>query len=171
VDRVHGTALGVGERCGNTEMDLLLVNFKLLGLLDADLSRLPEYVAVAARGCRVPVPHNWPVFGEDAFRTATGVHAAAIIKAQEKGDAWLADRIYSGVPAGMFGRGQRIEISHMSGLSNVRHWLASHGYDASDDALCEHVFAAAKKGNRTLMDDEVHALCAECGRVTQAVRA
>ncbi|HEU0053259.1 MAG TPA: LeuA family protein, partial [Longimicrobium sp.] len=127
--RIHGTALGVGERCGNAEMDLLLVNLKLLGLHDWDLSRLNEYVEVASRACRVPVPYNWPVFGDDAFRTGTGVHAAAIVKAEQKGDAWLADRIYSGVPAGWFGLRQRIEISHMSGISNVRHWLKAHGYD------------------------------------------
>ena len=38
--------------------------------------------------------------GSDAFETGTGVHAAAVIKAFRKGDAWLADRVYSGVPAG-----------------------------------------------------------------------
>ena len=157
--RIHGTALGVGERCGNTEMDLLLVNLKLLGLHEWDLARLPEYVATAARACQVPLPYNWPVFGEDAFRTGTGVHAAAIIKAEAKGDAWLADRIYSGVPAGMFGLSQRIEISPMSGISNVRYWLDTHGYDGSDEQLCQRVFDAAKRADHTFTDDEVHALC------------
>lgn len=160
-DRIHGTALGIGERCGNAEMDLLLVNFKLMGLLDADLSRLGEYVRLAASACRVPLAYNWPVFGEDAFRTATGVHAAAIVKAEAKGDAWLADRIYSGVPAGIFGMRQRIEISPMSGLSNVRHWLREHGYDPDDERLCHHVFEAAKRGDHTLSEEEARALCAE----------
>ena len=159
-DRIHGTALGIGERCGNTEMDLLLINLKLLGLHEWDLSRLPEYVQVAAEACGVGVAHNWPVFGEDAFRTGTGVHAAAIIKAEGKGDAWLADRIYSGVPAGLFGLSQRIEISPMSGLSNVKYWLGRHGYDPSDEELCERVLAAAKKADHTFSDDEVHAICA-----------
>ncbi|MDQ3310385.1 MAG: LeuA family protein, partial [Gemmatimonadota bacterium] len=142
--QVHGTALGVGERCGNTEMDLLLVNLKLLGLHDWDLSKLPEYVGLVARALDVPVPYNWPVFGNDAFRTGTGVHAAAIIKAEAKGDAWLADRIYSGVPAGLFGLSQRIEISPMSGISNVRYWLTHHGY-SGEEALCSYVFTAAKQ--------------------------
>ena len=159
--RIHGTALGIGERCGNAEMDLLLVNLKLLGLHDRDLSGLSEYVALAARACRVPVAYNWPVFGDDAFRTATGVHAAAIVKAEAKGDAWLADRIYSGVPAGDFGLSQRIEISHMSGISNVRHWLARHGFDAADEGLCHHVFEAAKRCDHTFSDDEVRTLCVE----------
>jgi 2-isopropylmalate synthase len=157
--RIHGTALGIGERCGNTEMDLLLVNFKLLGMHQGDLSRLGEYVALAASACEVPIAYNWPVFGEDAFRTGTGVHAAAIIKAEAKGDAWLADRVYSGVPAGMFGLCQRIEISPMSGLSNVRYWLRKHGYEGADDGLCEYVLAAAKRSDHTFADEEVHALC------------
>jgi 2-isopropylmalate synthase len=161
VDRVHGTALGVGERCGNAEMDLLLVNFKLLGLHDGDLTRLNDYVRLAADACRVPLAYNWPVFGEDAFRTATGVHAAAIVKAEAKGDAWLADRIYSGVPAGWFGLAQKIEISHMSGISNVRYWLRAHGYDPADDGLANHVFEAAKRCDRTFADGEVITLCAE----------
>jgi isopropylmalate/homocitrate/citramalate synthase len=158
-DRIHGTALGIGERCGNAEMDLLLVNLKLLGLHDRDLSRLNEYVRTAARACAVPLAYNWPVFGSDAFRTGTGVHAAAIIKAEQKGDAWLADRIYSGVPAGWFGLRQVIEISPMSGISNVRYWLRTHGYDDADDALAGHVFEAAKGADHTFSDDEVHALC------------
>jgi 2-isopropylmalate synthase len=169
--RIHGTALGVGERCGNAEMDLLLVNLKLLGLHDWDLSRLDEYVRLAAEACRVPVAYNWPVFGEDAFRTGTGVHAAAIIKAEAKGDAWLADRIYSGVPAGLFGLNQRIEISHMSGLSNVRYWLRVHGYDADNEGLCQHVFEAAKRCNRTFADAEVHALCSEYAAAGNAISA
>ena len=160
VDRVHGTALGVGERCGNTEMDLLLVNLKLLGLHDWDLSKLSDYVALVASACEIPLAYNWPVFGDDAFRTGTGVHAAAIIKAEMKGAGWLADRIYSGVPAGMFGLQQRIEISPMSGLSNVRHWLRSHGYPADDEELVEHLFAAAKQSDHTFSEAEVRTLCA-----------
>jgi 2-isopropylmalate synthase len=161
VHRIHGTALGIGERCGNAEMDLLLVNFKLLGLHDRDLSRLSEYVALAAGACKVDLAYNWPVFGADAFRTGTGVHAAAIIKAESKGDAWLADRIYSGVPAGWFGLRQVIEISPMSGVSNVRYWLRAHGYDPADEGLANHVFEACKTCDHTFTDDEVHALCRE----------
>lgn len=161
--RVHGTALGIGERVGNTEMDLLLVNLKLLGLHDGDLSRLPEYCEAASRATGVPIPPNYPVFGADAFRTGTGVHAAAIIKARAKGEDWLADRVYSGVPAGLFGRRQVIEISHVSGMSNVKHWLAEHGYDRDDDGLCQHVFALAKQAARVLTDEELHACCRSYG--------
>src|SRR5437868_690735 len=135
VDRVHGTALGIGERVGNVEMDLLLINLRLLGVHKHDLRKLPEYTALASRALGVPIPASYPVFGEDAFRTATGVHAAAIAKAHKKGDSWLADRIYSGVPAGDFGLSQRIDVSHVSGISNVRAWLEAHGHDASDEPL------------------------------------
>ncbi len=160
-DRVHGTALGVGERCGNTEMDLLLVNLKLLGLHDHDLSRLPEYCQAVAAATGAPLPCNYPVVGEDAFRTGTGVHAAAIVKAKRLGDEWLADMVYSGVPAHLVGRWQVIEISHVSGMSNVRHWLAEHGYDDGDDGLCQHVFALAKRSDRVLAEHEVHGCCAD----------
>ena len=165
VDRVHGSALGIGERVGNTEMDLLLVNLKLLGLHDYDLSRLDEYCQAVARATGVPIPDNYPVIGEDAFRTGTGVHAAAIIKAKEKGDDWLADLVYSGVPAAEFGRRQKIEISHMSGMSNVRFWLEEHGYDADDEALCGRVFEYAKSKGHTLTETEIHLCCREYGAV------
>ena len=156
VDRVHATALGVGERVGNAEMDLLIVNLHLLGTHRHDVSRLREYCELAARTIGVPLPHNYPVLGEDAFRTGTGVHAAAIIKATRKGDAWLADRIYSSVPAATFGARQKIEVSPLSGLSNVKFWLEEHGYDASDEARCERLFEAAKVADRVLNDEECH---------------
>jgi isopropylmalate/homocitrate/citramalate synthase len=161
VDRVHGTAMGIGERVGNTEMDLLLVNLKLLGMHDRDLSRLPDYIRAVSRATGVPISPSYPCFGEDAFRTGTGVHAAAIIKAKAKGDDWLVDRVYSGVPAVMFGLRQRIDVSHVSGMSNVKHWLQEHGFDAADDGLCNHVFGLAKRTNRVLTDDELRACCGE----------
>ena len=165
VDRVHGTALGIGERVGNAEMDLLLVNLRLLGAHHHDLSKLPEYTALASRALGIPIPPTYPVVGEDAFRTATGVHAAAIAKAQKKGDAWLADRIYSGVPAGDFGLSQRIDVGHVSGISNVRWWLEAHGHDAGDEPLCRHILDAAKRATRTLRDDELAALVADHKRI------
>ena len=154
-DRVHGTALGIGERVGNTEMDLLLVNMRLLGMRDNDLTALPRYCDVVSKATGVPIPNQYPVFGSDAFRTGTGVHAAAIIKAQNKGDAWLADLVYSGVPASYFGRRQTIEISHVSGMSNVKYWLREHGFNADDDELCKRVFDLAKKTDHTLTEDEI----------------
>ncbi|MBI4544984.1 MAG: 2-isopropylmalate synthase, partial [Gemmatimonadetes bacterium] len=171
VDRVHATGLGIGERVGNTEMDILLVNLKLLGLHDADLSRLPEYCASVSRATGVPIPPSYPVMGADAFRTGTGVHAAAIIKARAKGDDWLADRVYSGVPAGYFGRRQRIEVSHVSGMSNVKYWLAEHGYDSNDDGLAQQLFELAKRADRVLSDDELHACCRQRGAAPRAATA
>jgi 2-isopropylmalate synthase len=161
VDRVHATALGVGERVGNAEMDLLIVNLYLLGAHRHDVSKLREYCALAAESIGVARPANYPVMGDDAFRTGTGVHAAAIIKARRKGDDWLADRVYSSVPAGVFGARQRIEISPVSGLSNVRCWLEEHGYDSSDEALCQRLFDAAKTADRVLQDEECHRLASK----------
>src|SRR3989442_467144 len=158
VDRVHATALGVGERVGNAEMDLLIVNLKLLGTHRHDIAKLPEYCRLVADAVGVPIPVNYPVLGADAFRTGTGVHAAAIIKAKKKGHAWLADRVYSSVPAEEFGLEQKIEITPVSGLSNVKFWLETHGYDAADEAACKVLFEAAKKTDRALTDEECHRL-------------
>jgi 2-isopropylmalate synthase len=156
-DRLHGTALGVGERVGNTPMDQLLVNLYLMGYIERDLSNLMKYCLSASEATGVPIPVSYPVVGRDAFRTATGVHAAAVIKAFRKGDRWLADAIYSGVPAGMFGRDQMIEIGPMSGKSNVIFWLERHGIDATEDRV-ERIFNCAKQSNAVLSDQEVMAL-------------
>jgi len=156
-DQVHGSALGMGERVGNTPMDQLLVNLKLLGWIDNDLSRLREYCAKAAEACRWTIPLNYPVFGKDAFRTATGVHAAAVIKSYRKGDTELADLIYSGVPAGQFGLKQVIEIGPMSGKSNVIYWLESHGFEATDERITR-IYESAKGASAVLTEEEVLAL-------------
>jgi len=158
--RVHGAALGIGERSGNAEIDLLLVNLKLLGWIDRDLSKLGEYCATAARALGVPIPRNYPVVGDDAFETATGVHAAAVIKAYRKGDAWLADRIYSGVAAADFGFRQRIRVGPMSGRSNVVYWLEEHGIEPTGERI-DRIFHAAKQSPRLLEDEEIHALASE----------
>jgi 2-isopropylmalate synthase len=157
VDRVHATALGIGERVGNCSMDQLLVNLKLMGYVDGDLTPLAEYVSVASEGTAVPIPINYPIVGRDAFRTATGVHAAAVIKAENRGDHTLADRVYSSVPARVFGRRQEIEIGHYSGRSNVVYWLRAHGYEPTD-ALVDKVFAVAKRGDHTLEEHEIRAV-------------
>lgn len=152
--RVHGTALGVGERVGNTPMEQLLVNLKLLGWRDDDLSSLAEYTALVSEAVGVPIPVNQPIVGRDAFRTATGVHAAAVIKAQRKGAGWLADRVYSGVPAGWVGREQEIEVGHMSGGSNVQHFLASRGLPGGPEVV-RAVLDEAKRSERVLTEAEI----------------
>ncbi|HEY0384944.1 MAG TPA: hypothetical protein VGC64_02990, partial [Pyrinomonadaceae bacterium] len=153
-DQVHGSALGVGERVGNTPMDQLLVNLRLMSWIDNDLSRLREYCETAALACGWTIPYNYPVFGRDAFRTATGVHAAAVIKSYRKGDPGLADLIYSGVPAGLFGLKQKIEIGPMSGKSNVIYWLESRGLEASTERVAR-IFEHAKQATAVLEEDEV----------------
>ncbi|HKB17323.1 MAG TPA: LeuA family protein, partial [Planctomycetota bacterium] len=153
-NRIHGTALGIGERAGNAEMDLLLVNLKLLGWKDHDLRPLPDYCREVAEAVGVPIPHNYPVVGHDAFETATGVHAAAVVKAFRKGDRWLADRVYSGVPAGEFGLEQRITIGPMSGRSNVVYFLERRGVEASEERVTR-ILELAKRSARVLTEEEV----------------
>ena len=153
-DVIHGTALGVGERAGNAPIDQTLVNLKLLGVIDNDLTQLDAYMKKANEYIEVPLPRNYPVFGTDAFETGTGVPASAVIKAMRKGDDWLADRVYSGVPAGDFGLKQVIRIGHMAGRSNIIWWLEQNGYETSDD-LVAHIFEVAKSQRRNMEDAEV----------------
>jgi isopropylmalate/homocitrate/citramalate synthase len=157
--QVHAAANSLGERVGNTPMELMLVNLRLMGLIDRDLSRLKEYCEKVARATHTTIPPNSPVVGRDAFRTATGVHAAAIIKAYRKNDPKLADAVYSGVPSHLFGLEQVIEVGPMSGKSNVLFWLEKHRIPASDD-LVNRIFEAAKQSSRVLTDGEIRALCA-----------
>jgi 2-isopropylmalate synthase len=138
-------------------MELMLVNLRLLGLIDQDLSNLKKYSITVSKATHTPIPPNYPVVGRDAFRTATGVHAAAIVKAYKKGDEELANSIYSGVPSHHFGLEQIIEIGPLSGRSNVIYWLEKRGIPATDE-LVDRIFDAAKKAQRIFTDDELFAL-------------
>ena len=153
-DVIHGTALGVGERSGNAPIDQTLVNLSLMGVISNDLTGLNNYMKKANEYIEVPLPRNYPVFGDDAFETGTGVHASAVIKAMKKGDDWLADRVYSGVPAGDFGLRQVIRIGHMSGRSNIIHWLKQNGIEESP-SLVDHLFNVAKSQRRLMSEEEV----------------
>jgi 2-isopropylmalate synthase len=159
-DRVHGTALGIGERVGNTSIDQLLVNFRLLGWIKNDLASLGSYCDFVSAVTGVAVPVNYPVLGRDAFRTATGVHAAAVIKALRKGDRALANRVYSGVPAEYFGRAQTIEIGPMSGQSNVVYWLETNGFELKP-GLVEQILGTCKRANCLLTDGQVREIIAD----------
>jgi 2-isopropylmalate synthase len=152
--RVHGAALGIGERVGNTPMDLLLVNFMLMGYRSGDLRKLEAYCQAVSQACGVPIPDNYPVIGRDAFRTATGVHAAAVVKAWKKGDTELMDAVYSAIPASMVGREQVIDVGPMSGKSNVLFWLEKRGITA-DEALVERIFQKAKASKTVLTEEEI----------------
>lgn len=168
-DCVHGTALGIGERVGNTQLDLMLVNLKLMGVepwAGQDLTRLKDYCRAASEATGIPIPKNYPVMGDDAFRTATGVHAAAVIKAFRKGDMELANSVYSGVPSHYFGLDQIIEIGPMSGKSNVIYWLERKGI-APADGLVERIFQLAKTSDRCLTEEEILACCQSVSTVVE----
>ena len=152
--RVHGTVLGLGERVGNTPMDLLMVNLVLMGWIERDLTHLNDLVQMVSEATGEPIPDNYPVFGRDAFRTATGVHAAAVVKAFNKNDEELADTVYSGVPARLVGRTQQIEVGPMSGKSNVVFWLERHGVIA-DDEMVDRIFRRAKASTTVLTEQEI----------------
>ena len=154
---VHGCAIGLGERVGNTQIDQMLVNLKLMGIApwdQRDLTTLKQYCQAVSRATGVPIPANYPVVGDDAFRTATGVHAAAIIKAYRKDDVLLANTVYSGVPSHVFGLEQIIDVGPMSGKSNVLFWLERRGIPATDDVV-ERIYARAKQSDHTLSEAEI----------------
>src|SRR5215471_14593314 len=156
-DCVHACALGTGERVGNTQMDQMLVNLKLMGVSPwdkQDLSKLKDYCQAVSRATGIPIPANYPVVGEDAFRTATGVHAAAVIKAYRKNDVELANTVYSGVPSHVFGMEQVIDIGPMSGKSNVHFWLERHGFTITDE-LVDRIYQRAKTSDHTLSEVEI----------------
>jgi 2-isopropylmalate synthase len=158
---VHATALGIGERVGNTQMDQMLVNLRLMGIEPwekQDLTRLKEYCEKVSQATGVPIPRNYPVIGDDAYRTATGVHAAAIIKAFHKNDVELANNVYSGVPAHYFGLEQIIEIGPMSGRSNVVYWLQKRGIPAENGTV-ERILVRAKNSDRVLTETEILDCC------------
>jgi 2-isopropylmalate synthase len=154
---VHGCAIGLGERVGNTQIDQMLVNLKLMGIAPwdkQDLTKLKEYCETVSRATGVPIPRNYPVVGDDAFRTATGVHASAIIKAYHKNDVVLANTVYSGVPSHVFGMDQIIDIGPMSGKSNVLFWLERHKIPASDE-IVDRIYQRAKQSDHTLTEAEI----------------
>jgi 2-isopropylmalate synthase len=158
---VHGTAIGIGERVGNTQMDQMLVNLKLMDVppwVEQDLTHLKDYCQAVSRATGVPIPKNYPVLGDDAFRTATGVHAAAVIKAYKKNDLELANTVYSGVPSHYFGSEQIIEIGPMSGKSNILFWLDSRGLPTTDDVV-ERIYQRAKSSDRVLTEAEIMECC------------
>jgi 2-isopropylmalate synthase len=157
--RIHGAAIGIGERVGNTPMDTLLVNLVLMGYIERDLSALVEYCETVSAVTGVPIPANYPVVGRDAFRTATGVHASAVIKAFRKGDLDLVDAVYSGIPARMVGRRQEIEIGPMSGKSNVIFWLEQRGLPAPDDVV-DRILETAKSAAAVLTEDQIRTVIA-----------
>ncbi len=159
-NQIHAAANSLGERVGNTPMELMLVNLRLMGLIDRDLTRLKEYCEKVASATRTTIPPNYPVVGHDAFRTATGVHAAAIVKAFHSKNPGLADVVYSGVPSHLFGLEQIIEIGPMSGKSNVLFWLERHKIPATD-VLVNRIFDAAKQSARVLTDHEIESLTKE----------
>jgi 2-isopropylmalate synthase len=158
-DRVHGCGLGIGERVGNTPMEALLVNLKLMGWRNTDLSGLPAYCEAISKATDTPIPNNSPVIGKDAFETSTGVHAAAVVKAMRTGDSWLANRIYSGVPADELGRSQEITVGPMSGKANAVAWLTKRGHECDDETI-EKILATAKSSDHVLAEDEILGLLA-----------
>jgi len=157
--RVHGTILGVGERAGNASLDQLLLNSHLYAHGTHDLMAVREYCEYAAGVLDVDVPENYPAMGRDVFKTSAGVHATAILKAHEKGDAAVKDSVYSAVPASLLGRQQEVLIDSSSGANNVRYWLTTNGF-AHDTEVIRKVLETAKADRNPLDDERIRSIIA-----------
>jgi len=154
-DRVLASALGLGARCGTVPLESLLTNLRLTGRWPHTLGGLQEYCESAAAAFGVAIAPAHAVVGADAFRTGTGAHATALVKALRAGDRSLADAVCSAVPASIVGAEHRVDVSPVSGLSNVRWWLSQHGYDPSDLVLMRELLLAVKQTQRVATDDEL----------------
>jgi 2-isopropylmalate synthase len=153
VHRAHATALGVGERVGNVPMELLAMNLSQAGRIAVEPKALAHYAERSAAALGWTIPANYPLIGQNAFRTATGVHAAAIAKARKKSE-WVADRVYSAVPAAPLGRAHEIFVGAMSGSANVVTWLDRHGV-AATPTLVAAILDRARASDRVLTDAEI----------------
>jgi 2-isopropylmalate synthase len=160
-DRVLASALGLGERCGTVPLELLLTNLRLIGRWPHTLNALQEYCESAAAAFGVAIAPAHAVIGADAFRIGSGAHATAMVKALRSGDRSLADVVCSAVPASLVGAEPRVDVSPVSGLSNVRWWLAQHGYDPGDLVLMRELLLAVKHTQRVASDDELRDLADE----------
>jgi 2-isopropylmalate synthase len=154
IDRIHCTALGVGERSGNTPLDQFLVNLKMQGQWPKDLTPLSHYCQAVARICQMPVPENYPILGTNAFLTQAGVHASTILKAEMRGETDIAALVYSGVNPNLVGLDYGIQVGPHSGLSNVKFLLYRQGIE-STEAMLDQILAKARAENRVLSTAEV----------------
>lgn len=159
-DRIHATGLGIGERTGNTSMEKLIINIKMNGLHHFNTAKLKEYCLAVSDALKHKIPPNYPIVGRDAYRTATGVHADAIIKAMQKKDHWLVDRVYSSVPARDVGAEQIIDIGPLSGKSNVTYWLEKNDVEISKE-LINAILSEAKISRRNLTNLEISKIVKE----------
>ncbi|MCX7894445.1 MAG: hypothetical protein N2447_00605 [Thermoanaerobaculum sp.] len=156
-DRLHGSVLGVGERTGNAPTEQLLVNLWLMGFPVGRIENLRAAVERIAQLLGVSVPPNAPAVGHDAFRTATGVHASAILKAKEQGRWDLAEWVYAPFPPSAVGGLLEVEVGPYSGAANVRHWLWTHGWPLKPQ-LVRRILEVAKSRSQPLTDEELEAL-------------
>lgn len=168
-DCIHGTVLGIGERTGNTPLDQLLIHLNLQGLWSKDLTYLKDLCETVSSALQIPIPCNYPGFGQDAFRTATGVHAAALLKVLSHPDSQnLADSIYSSVPASMLGKEQEVYINHMSGKANVQYWFQRRGILPKPETV-EAILRLAKSRNDLLQPGEIDEIAVQHGDLIPAL--
>ena len=124
---VQGTVNGLGERCGNADLCVVLPNLQLkLGYPCvaeeqlASITSLSHFVDEVAN--LSPVDRS-PYVGQSAFAHKGGVHVSAVMKAA---------KTYEHVEPEAVGNRRRVLVSDLSGQSNVRYTAKELGLDVAD---------------------------------------
>lgn len=153
-DRIQATALGIGERAGNTAMEPVLLNLVLAGSKKYNLTKLGKYSEAASKMFNIPIRDSYPAIGKLVHTTAVGMHAAAIYKAKELNRDDLAGLVYSSYNPQLVGRESNIFIGPMSGAANVE-WNLDRLHIKKKPELIEKLLDKAKSENRYLTDEDI----------------
>lgn len=153
-DRIQATALGIGERAGNTAMEQIIINLQLAHAGHYNLKKLSDYSRLASEMIGVPIRDNYPGIGALVHATAAGMHAAAIVKARRLKRKDLEGVVYSPFHPEMFGRDIEILIGPMSGNANVEWNLEKLGLK-KDKTIIAKILTMAKSENRFIGIEEI----------------
>lgn len=153
-DKIHVTWRGVGERAGNTPLEAFLGVLYTFGIEKYDLSMLVGGSQMVSEIFNRPIPVDSPLIGDAVYTTSTGIHAAGIHKAEQRGQKYLADIVYSAVPPSILGRKHTINIGPLSGRHNVERVLEKLEIPVTEK-LVKALLKAAKLLNRDLSSKEI----------------
>lgn len=111
---VQGTMNGIGERCGNANLSVIIPNLELkLGLRALPPGHLKELTDVArfvADVANLSLSSGQPYVGRSAFAHKGGVHVSAMRRNADS---------YQHIDPALVGNEMRVVVSDLSGLSNV----------------------------------------------------
>lgn len=110
---LQGTFTGIGERCGNTDLSVLIPNMQLkqgYSCVNGDISSLSETVIKISEICNMAVATNKPYVGASAFAHKGGMHIDGVNKCPMS---------FEHVPPESVGNKRRFLMSEVSGRTTV----------------------------------------------------